>query len=167
MMSTTTTTTTSDGSSARRTGTGRLDRPLLAAGIICLPAVVGALSGRITVLSLLATFVVVLTVVLFASAAGVGLLRLLDGSGGPPPSPLPSPIPPSPAHPSPDAVDRRTGPSPLGRVPVARVPADQAIPGDAGSSNGTDHPTTFDRRRQDPDMDLRTDPTLPNEEQFP
>lgn len=161
MMSTTTT--TSDGSSARRTGTGRLDRPLLAAGIISLPAVVGALSGRITVLSLLATFVVVLTVVLFASAAGVGLLRLLDGSSGPPPSPLPSPS----AHPSPDAVDRREGPSPLGRVPVARVPTDQAIPGDAGSSNGTDHPTTFDRRRQDPDMDLRTDPTLPNEEQFP
>lgn len=136
---------------------GRVATPLLAAGLITLPAAAAAASGGISVTVLAAVFLVALAVALLASAVGLGLIHRVDGPAvsqrtAPAAAPVrstiappdvsaprsrrvapPAPVTQSPAAQSPAAqhAATRTAGTPIGRVPVARIPADQAIDGRA------------------------------------
>ena len=115
-----TTTTTAAWSPPRRR-VGRVATPLLAATLVTLPAVAATLSGHLSLTGLAAVFLVALSVALLAATLGLRLIHLVDG--------------PSRTHhgsatnrPHAQAAASPSG-TPLGRVPVARIPADQAIDG--------------------------------------
>jgi len=108
---------------------------LLAAGVITLPAVAATATGRITVLTLVAVFVVSLSATLLASAAGLRLIHLVDGSPGVSGRRRSNDLRQAEGDPGARRTVGATAPGPaaaavtLGRLPIARVPADQAIDG--------------------------------------
>ena len=127
---TTTTHTATTGWSARPRPAGRVGPPLLAAMLITLPAVAAAVSGHLSVPGLIAVFLVALSVALLAASVGLRLIHFVDG---PRTASAGSPVAPTSARSGHAAhVAESTSSSvPLGRVPVARIPAHQAIDGSA------------------------------------
>ncbi len=118
----TSTTTPTAAWSPPRHRAGRLTPPLLAAAIVTLPAVAAALSGHLSLVGLVAVFVVALSVALLAATLGLRLVHYVDGPSSRPVA--------SPNSGAPHSAVPSSG-TPLGRVPVARIPAHQAIDGSA------------------------------------
>ncbi len=102
---------------------GRMTPPLVAAGLVTMPAVLAAVSGHLSLTGLVAVFLVALSVALLAATILLRLLHHVDGPAAARPTPM--------ADPAVQAVGAPIGGTPLGRVPVARIPADQAIDGSA------------------------------------
>lgn len=108
---------------------------LVAATLVTLPAVVATVSGDLSVTGLVAVFVAALSLTLLAAALGLRVVAVVDGptaavAGA---AATRSTFPNHPSHPTadPTAEPSSTNGATLGRIAVARVPADQAIDGRA------------------------------------
>lgn len=110
----------------------RLALQILTALLITLPALVNASAGRGSYIAAVLVFAVALSAVWIVCAVGLWLMPAPDVS---PPSPSPGAAPTNtPPTASANAAGHLARPNPLAqplaRIPVARVPADQAVHAD-------------------------------------